>query len=106
MTVFIQSKYAQVAVSQEYINLESFPIIVDKMVFKNNDVNNWTFTVNIVPAGGSPDNSNQFINRLLNAGASDLCPEIIGQDLGLGDSIWVSTTTAATVAMKCTGRVK
>jgi hypothetical protein len=59
-------------------------------------------TVHIVPSGGSIANSNRItFNKVLGVAEAWTAPELVGQVLEAGDSLWWQTSIASAI----TGRV-
>lgn len=51
---------------------------------------NIMLTLYLVPVGEVADLSNRIIHRLVLAGKTDMCPELIGRGLNIDGSLWGS----------------
>lgn len=68
--------------------------VVTKFVLTNqDDIDNVSVSVHVVPPSGSADATNRVINeRIIAAGEAYQCPEMLGQVLSNGWSIWTIAT--------------
>jgi hypothetical protein len=79
--------------------------IIDKFTVTNTNTTNITFSVNLVPVGGSAATSNVVLNaRSIASGECYLCPELVGQTLEPGGFISTIAGTASTLTISASGR--
>lgn len=79
--------------------------IVDKFTATNVTAGALTFTVNLVPSGGAAGATNTLIAaQSIAAGASYLCPEIVGHILNPGDFLSIKASAAASINARGSGR--
>lgn len=79
--------------------------IIDKATVTNNDTAIRTFSVNLVPSGGSAGNTNLFINtKVVVPGETYLCPELIGQVMTSGDFIATTASSGSALSLRISGR--
>lgn len=77
---------------------------VDAVVFNNYGSANAKITVHIVSSGSSTSDENILIKeREIRAGESYLAPELNGQGIESGGTIWAFSDTAASVSCTATG---
>ena len=105
MTVTIKALAETQAIPAAATSLYAAPAntkaIIDKMTVANTTGGAINLTAYVVPSGGSVGTSTKLITaRPLAAGASDLCPEIVGHILQPGDAIYVEPSATGT-----TGRI-
>ena len=86
----IPRKFAENTQAEQYRVQTNTQIIIDKFTATNTSAANIEFSVNLIASGGSAASSNLVLNgRVIAAGESYLCPEIIGQILE--DDGYIST---------------
>lgn len=79
--------------------------IVDKFTATNVTAGALTLTVNLVQAAGAVAVSNALISaQSIAAGASYLCPEIVGHILNPGDFLSIKASAAASINVRGSGR--
>lgn len=79
--------------------------ILDKMVVTNPTAGALTFTVFLIPAAGAAGAANTVINaQSIAAGASYLCPEVVGHVLAAGDKITAIASAATSLVARISGR--
>ena len=79
--------------------------IIDKATVTNTDTANRTFSVNLVPASGSPGNANLVIDdKSVVPGETYLCPELVGQVLDPGSFISTIASAASALTLRISGR--
>lgn len=79
---------------------------IDKATFLNHAGTTQTFTVWLVPSGGSAGNSNLVISArsLAASGGSDFAPELVGKFLAPGDAIYWQASAATSINGAINGR--
>ena len=86
----IPRKFAENAQTEQYRVQTNTQVIIDKFTATNTSASNVEFSINLVASGGSALSSNLVLDsRIIAAGESYLCPEIIGQILE--DDGYIST---------------
>lgn len=79
--------------------------IIDKCTVTNLDPNPQTFTLAIVPPGGTAGDSNRIIRlKTLQYRECYTCPEIVGQILNTGDFVSAYSTLATALSIRISGR--
>lgn len=79
--------------------------IIDKFTVTNTNASNVTFSVNLVPVGGTAATANVVMNaRSIAAGECYLCPELVGQTLEAGGFISTIAGTASALTISASGR--
>ena len=79
--------------------------IIDKATITNTDVANRTFSVNLVPSGGSASNTNLVIDtKSVAPDETYLCPELVGQVLTAGEFISTIASNANSLTLRISGR--
>lgn len=77
---------------------------IDKCTVTNSDSTAYTFSIYLVPSGGSAGATNQIIaTRSVNAGETYTCPEIVGQWLNSGQFLAAVASTAAKLTLRVSG---
>ena len=80
--------------------------IIDAVAVTNSSAAAATFNLSLVVNGGSAGNVNRAIkDKLLRAGETYLCPDVIGQVLETGDFISAISTVASALNIRASGRV-
>ena len=80
--------------------------VVTKCVVTNTSSAAVTFSLNIVPSGGSVATSNKVIaSYSIAAGASYQCPEVVGHTLAKGTVISTIAGTASVLTLRISGNV-
>jgi len=70
----------------------------------NTDSSARTFTVHIVPSGGTASNSNMVINaKALQPGETYNCPELVGKNIMTGGTIQALASVTTTVSFQVSG---
>lgn len=101
---FVEAKQAESAQTTQYTAVNC-TAIVDKATITNTTSGNVTFSVNVVPSGGSVGASNLILN--LRSIAPKECytlPELIGQVLLAGDFISTIAGAATSLTLRISGR--
>lgn len=100
----IQPRFAPDQVGEVYSAIGKHTII-DKFTATNTDGNSRTLTVHLVPAGGTPGDSNRITSALtIAAGASVDLPEMKSHTLNPGDFIAARADVAGVVVIRASGR--
>ena len=103
--VIVQPVQLAVAATTQYTVPQGTRCIIDKATVVNTDTVNRTFSVNLVPSGGSPGNANLVIDaRAVVPDETYLCQELIGQILGPGDFISTTASAATALSLRISGR--
>lgn len=78
---------------------------IDKFTALNHSAAVVAMDVYLVPAGGTPDTTNQiYKGRGLSIDFTDNMPECIGKFLAPGDEIWAAAGVAASINIAANGR--
>jgi hypothetical protein len=78
---------------------------LDNVTALNDNAAVQQLTVQKVPAAGAAAAVNQLVKaKPVNAGATDLLPEVRGKFLNPGDSLWAGATAATAITMEISGR--
>lgn len=96
----------QLAVAQTilYTNLVAKTIIT-KITITNTTGSNETFSVNLIPNGGTPGGNNLIISgKVVLAGQTYVCTEIMGHILETGYSISTAASSGTALTIYGTGR--
>ena len=79
--------------------------VIDKATVTNTTALNATFSVNLVPSGGTAGDANLIIDtRTIGAGDTYECPELIGQVLDAEGAISTISGTTLALTLKISGR--
>ena len=79
--------------------------IVDKFSATNTGATAVTFTIYLVPPGGSPVNANKVIaSRSIAINETYTCPEVVGHVLENGMTIQGECSAATSVSVRASGR--
>ena len=78
--------------------------VLDKWTVQNSDLVSHTYTVKLVPSGGTPGASHVMLTKTLVAGEVYTCPEIAGQVLNVGDFISEIASAASVIVRRISGR--
>ena len=105
MSVLIQTRFAADTLTAEYSNGNTQTVRLDKFTAHNTDSSAQLLTVHLVPSGDVPSAANMQMEKSVPANDTWLCPEMVGQDLDNGDSIYVKAATASKVSIRCNGRL-
>lgn len=76
---------------------------VDKFTGTNVSGANATLTVRIVPADSTPD-AKYIVKKTIAPGATYTFPELVGQILQAGDSLYTQCSNANAIVIRCSGR--
>jgi len=88
-----------------YTAAERTRVIIDKVTLTNVDADAQAVSLYIVAAGETIDNYNRILaTKNIAAGATYLCPEIVGHTLNPGDFIVSECSEGATVNIRISGR--
>lgn len=80
-------------------------VIIDKATVTNFDTANRTFSVHLVPSGGTEQTTNLVIDaRAVSPEETYLCPELVGQILAPGDFISTFASSATGMSIRISGR--
>lgn len=103
----IESKFCLDTQTIEYTTIgTNAKTIIDKFTATNVTAAAATITVNIVPSGGTADNSNKITSvKSLAANESYTFPELIGHVLNEGVTISVIASTATSIVIRSSGRI-
>lgn len=100
----IPRKQAENAQTTQYtaINCKT---LIDKFTVTNISGSNVTFSCNLVPSGGTADNTNLVLKtRSIAPGDTYQCPELVGQSLEAAGFISTLAGSAAALVISATGR--
>lgn len=79
--------------------------VIDKFTATNTTSSNVTFSINLVPAGGSASSSNLVLKtRTIAPNETYSCIEVVGQALESGSFISTLAGTAAAIVIRASGR--
>lgn len=77
---------------------------LDKCTVTNEDSAARTFSIYLVPSGGSAGVTNQIIaTRSVNVGETYTCPEIVGQWLNTGQFLQAIASSASKLTLRVSG---
>ena len=102
-TIFVSTKYAEMADTLQYLPSISTSII-DKFTVNNVSTVAVTFTAHIVTTGGSPGLDNKIVSRSIPAGQASCMAEMIGQILTTNTALYTSCSAASAIVMRVCGR--
>jgi len=77
---------------------------IDKFTARNHAASTQSLSVWLVPSGGVPDNTNLKKVKSFAVGEDYAFPEIVGQLLGPGDSIYWQASAAGSISGSSNGR--
>lgn len=100
----IPRKQAEAAQTAQYtaINCKT---IIDKFTVTNTSGSNVQFSCNLVPSGGTADNTNLVLKtRSIAPGDTYLCPELVGQTLEAGGFISTLAGAGTSLTISASGR--
>ena len=101
----INSKFAASSTTSEYTVPNTNTAVITLFTATNTDSATRTVSVYLVPAGGSPSDSNLIINaQSVAAGVTASLTALTDQTLNEGDSIQVKASVASKVTIRCSGR--
>jgi hypothetical protein len=102
--LFIPAKLAAVEPTVQY-GVSGLQAIIDKFTATNTGDAEASLSVHIVPMGEEVGPANAVVsNCTIAAGEACLCPELVGQVIGDGESI-VTSSSAEVIAIRCSGRL-
>lgn len=105
LRVLVQPVQMAATATTQYTVPVGTRVIIDKATVTNTDIANRTFSVNLVPSGGSASNANLVIDtRTVVPDETYLCPELIGQIIGPGDFISTVASAATALTLRISGR--
>ncbi len=109
MTVVAQTLIEPILLTTADVTLYTAPantrVIIDKFTAANTTAGAITITVNLVASGGAASATNTLISaRSVSAGATDLCPEIVGHILNPGDFISAKASANTSIGLRASGR--
>ena len=103
--VLVQPVLLAVATTTQYTVPAGTRCIIDKATVVNTTATTRTFSVYLVPSGGSVAASNYVVeSRAVVSDETYLCPELVGQVLPPGDSIATEASAATALALRISGR--
>ena len=103
--VLVQPVLLAVGTTTQYTVPAGTRCIIDKATVVNTTTTTRTFSVYIVPSGGSVAAANFVIDaRAVVQDETYLCPELVGQVLGPGDFIATEASAASALALRISGR--
>jgi ADP-glucose pyrophosphorylase len=81
-------------------------VLLDKVTVCNYSAAIQSFTMHLVPSGGTSDFSNAIIvNRVVLGNDTYLCPEAVGHVLNAGDSVVCSVSDDLSLSIRISGRI-
>ena len=102
--VLIQRKQAENSQTAQY-TANNCKAIIDKFTATNTSAGNVPLSVNLVPSGGSADNTNLVVKtKVIAPGETYTFPELIGQTLNAGDIISTLAGAATSITISAAGR--
>jgi hypothetical protein len=102
--IFISGKLAAIEPTVQY-GIVGQQGIIDKFTATNTGDAEATFSVYLVPQGQEAGVANAVVsNCTIAPGEACLCPELIGQVIGNGESI-VTSASAEVISIRCSGRL-
>lgn len=109
MTVIARAIYETTqlgsAAASIYVAPANTRTLLDKMTITNPTAGALTFTVNLVPEGGTAGADNIVVSaQSVAAGATYLCPEIVGHVLNTGDFVSAFASAATSLVVRISGR--
>ena len=101
----IPGKFAESAQTTQYVAPTGTRAIIDKATATNTTASTVTFSVNLVPNGGAPLDSNIVIDtRSIAAGECYTCPELVGHVIEPGGFISTLASSATALSIRFSGR--
>lgn len=101
--VFIPAKQAEAAQTAQY-TASNCKARIDKFTVTNTSAANVTFSVNLIPFGGTAGADNRVLSlRAIAPGETYTCPEIVGQSLESGMFISTRAGTAGALTIRASG---
>jgi hypothetical protein len=109
MTVVARTLYETAQVPSAATTAYTAPVntrtILDKATVTNPTAGALTFTAYLVPSGGTAGATNAVISvQSVAAGASYLCPELVGHVLNPGDFLSIVASAATSLVFRVSGR--
>ena len=102
----IPRKFAENTQTEQYRSQTNTQVIIDKFTATNISAANVVFSANLVASGGSATDSNLVLDaRVIAAGESYLCPELIGQILEADGYISTLSDTASALTISASARL-
>ena len=101
----LEASYAPNAETALYTAVSGTRVKIDKYSVYNSTAGVLTYTVKIVPAGGSAASSNVVGVASIQPGETYTLPWAVGHDLNPGDFISALCSTASALVHRITGRV-
>ena len=100
----IPPKQAEAAQTAQY-TADGVKTIIDKFTATNTSASDITFSVNLVPNGGTPSNENTILkDRVIIPNEVYTCPELIGQVLESGGFISTIVSASSSLTITASGR--
>ena len=79
--------------------------MIDKFTVTNTTAGAVTFSINLVASGGAAGAANLVLSlKSIAAGETYTCPEVVGQNLGVGDFISTIAGAATSLTIMASGR--
>lgn len=101
----VASKYIENSQTTQFTVGAGTRLIVDKFTVTNQTGSAETFSVNIVPSGGSAGNDNRIVNTFsVAAGVTELTPGMVGQILEAGAFISMIASATSALSVSISGR--
>jgi hypothetical protein len=100
----IPSKFAEAAATGQYTAIAR-KAVIDKFTATNTGASDVTFSIHLVPNGGTAGTGNQILRtRTIAPNECYTCPEVVGHSLEAGGFIATNCSTASVLIIRCTGR--
>jgi hypothetical protein len=100
----IATKYAENSLTTQYTAPSNTRTIVDKMTATNNSASAVTFSVYLVPSGGSADGAELVASISVGANTIEEITVVEGHVLAAGDFIATNCGTATALVIRASGR--
>lgn len=102
--VLIPAKLAENAQTTQYTSTNA-KTIIDKFTATNQTAAPVTLSINVVTLAGTAGAANLVVKtKSIAEGETYLCPEIVGQILGIGDFISTIAGAASAITIRASGR--
>lgn len=100
----VPAKYAENTQTAQYTAVDLVAVI-DTFTVTNTSASNVSFSINIVPSGGSVSNSNLIFDSItIGVGETYNCPELVGKVLQPGSFLSTLASAASSLTIDVTGR--
>lgn len=98
-------KYAEAAQTTQYTVPVGTKTVLDKFTVTNNSATTAALSVNLIPQGGTADNTNLILKtRYVAPNETYTCPELVGQVLETGAFISTLASAATSLTISISGR--